>query len=218
MKNEPGEFSMISMMIAPTTYSFAMTAGSLLIEETALFASSYLQTKDWDQAKRILIRQPPFRTWKQMTFKIKFNLIRRRLVHLSDHLLQFAQEDEAARPMIYYLAACQEHQILADFVMEVVRDHYLHFRRKVTDEDLSVFFLQKMDDHPEMENLSKNTLTKVKQVMVRILAETGIFSSRSDRVITKPYITHQLALTLQQESSQYLKYLLWSDPEIQQLI
>ncbi|MCB0669875.1 MAG: DUF1819 family protein [Saprospiraceae bacterium] len=206
------------MMTAPITYSFNLTSGSLLLAETKEFASSYLQTKDWDQSRGILLTQSPYRTWKKETFRKKFTLIRRRLGHLSDPLLTLAIQNEAVGPSIFYLAACEEHLILADFVLEVVRDHYLQFRREITNEDISVFFLQKMDEHPEIENMTRNTLTKVKQVMVRILAETGIFGSSSDRIITKPYITHKLALTLLQENSQYLRYLLWSDPEIEKLM
>jgi len=184
--------------------------------ETKAIVEIYLKTKDWEEVFEIAKEHEVFRGVKLPTYKTKVPLIRNRIEKLPFDLLDNDFEDEELC-LLFYIACCEYHEYLKDLVIELVYEKYLILQPQLTEDDYRSFLYSKMDKHPELETVTEKTLYKIRQVVMRILADAGILESTKNWRICKPYISDYLANKLKEHNKQYLQYLLWTDYEINQL-
>ena len=176
----------------------------------------YLENDDWDKVKQVSRSRDYFKSVKDKTFDTKFGLIKSRLEMLPKHLWFEMTEYEDFIHLLY-LATCLKHQFFSDFVLEVVREEYLLFKTKLTEDHFRSFLYSKMDDHSEIEDLKEYTQNKIRQNFMRILSEVDMLQSTRSWIISKPLLSDFLVSVVAQENNNYLKYYLWSDYEIDNL-
>jgi len=198
------------------TYNFSITKGSIYFRETKAIVETYVQIKDWEGVFESVKEHEVFRGVKLPTFKTKFPLIKNRIETLPVDLIEQDFDDDEWL-LVFYIACCEYHEYLKDLVLDLIYEKYLILQPQLTEDDYRSFLFNKMDEQPELEAVTTNTLYKIRQVVMLILADAGVLDSTKSWRIQKPYTSDYLASKLKEHNKLYLKYLLWTDYEINQL-
>ena len=68
--------------------------------------------------------------------------------------------------------------MIADFMTDVVRERIEDKRETLSYGDFDSFVMEKSVDHPELGSASEYTLYKTKQVLFRLMKESGFFLNK----------------------------------------
>ena len=104
-----------------------------------------------------------------------------------------------------FLSICKTYGFIRDFTIEVLRDKYLVFDYEISDGDYFSFFRQKVDQHPEMEDLTEETEKKIKQVTFKILEQAGIIESVKTKTIQAQIIDQSVIDVITKDHTDWLK-------------
>lgn len=197
-------------------YRLSFTTGSLFLLESVKIARLYREEKDWRNIDRRILRENILQKKTVATQKRQVREIKRRLDNLSPESLDYlaSAELEAAR-FLLLLAVVKTYDFIFEFIDEVVRSKFLLFDTIILEADYARFFEAKEALHPELSSISESSRAKIKEVLFRILAESGLIASSKNWQITPPYISEKIIELVIREDAKYLKAFLLSDKDIQ---
>ena len=206
------------VMPPESPYSFSFTTGALFVPETLAIARQFARTPDWKSVaastrSENLLRQ---RTAASTTRMLRE--IRHRLDELSpaelDHLVG---ADPADQRLLLFIAACRRYRFIAEFTAEVLFPKTHTAETQLYPGDLTRFIDDRSLNAPEVEKLTDKSRAKVRQVMLRILAEAGLIDSTSSRKLQRPMPGRTLAGLIAKNDLKQLRWLLLSEQEIRQI-
>lgn len=199
-------------------YSFSFIAGALYLPETVAVAAVMRGGHDWKEvarqaAENNLIRQRTIASRTRVLREIRY-----RLQQLSSKELGFLCEaDIRDQRFLLFLAVCQRFRFIREFVDEVLRPKVLALDTQLYPADFAKFIDRKGAEAPEVEKLTDKSLAKVKQVLVRMLAEAGLLDSTSSQRLTPRLPSRALARLIAETDANRLRLLLLSDADIRQI-
>ena len=166
-------------------YNFSFTSGTLMPTEMSILASEYIRVKEWDIVQRECAMGTllTFRTLMTCR-KIGAILISRLKEFSLTELNYFVKTGVEEAKIFCWVAVCRRYTFIRDFMVEVVREHYLCGMREVTYSNYASFFNGKAQFHPEMEGLSDHTQSKIRQMVFKMMTEAGIIESKTHIVPT----------------------------------
>jgi len=179
-------------------YNGEIVAGSLLIPESRKIAHLLInganKTK-WHQAivvDNILQKRSPAAAKRQA------KLIRNRLELMEPELWALVNKGSSDVVTQALLAAAIKHsRFLGDFMDKIIREHWRTFTPKISNKDWETLFETCAQIEPDILEWSKTTMSKLRQVIFRILAEAKyIDGTRSLKL---------LPVSIVPEVHQYLK-------------
>jgi hypothetical protein len=112
------------------------------------------------------------------------------------------------------LSICRRFAFIREFVEEVVRAKALALETHLTPGDFVRFFDLKGAEAPEVDALTEKSRDKVRQVLIRMLAEGGVLNSTSEMGIQRPSPSSGLIALVSKKIPADLKVFLLSDTEI----
>jgi len=134
---------------------------------------------------------------------------RDRLETLSrDELALLADGPFDEQKYISLVAFARQYRFFYDFMVEVIAEKVSVFDFTLTDMDYNVFVNRKAVEHPKIENLTTNTLNKVKQQIFKVLEQGGILNNVRDRQIQVPLLSESFIQLLSDTNPMDLKLLL----------
>ena len=149
-------------------YDFSFTAVSLRINEMGLVAKAIKDETDVDYVNDL-------GAGKSSTGKRMLREFKKRLSFLTEKEVEILiNGDFIAKRQIAFVSICKTYAIIKDFVIEVLREKLLVYDHQISEGDYISFYRRKLDLHERMESLSITTEKKVRQVIFRILAESGL--------------------------------------------
>ena len=97
-----------------------------------------------------------------------------RLKNLKDPSLieAIAQQPQDVSKQLCLYAMMKQHRLVFDFMLTVIGEKYRQQNYTFGKMDLNVFFLRLQEQDDSVATWSDTTITKIKQVLVRILVET----------------------------------------------
>jgi hypothetical protein len=116
-----------------------------------------------------------------------------------------------------FLAVCKHLAYIRDFTIEVIRDKVLMFDYQLNESDYNSFLNTKMISHPELEGFSSSTLKKAKQVMYRILEQSGIINNPKEKKILHQILLQDVVKAIRIDNPEWFKIFMISDIEIKEL-
>lgn len=159
-------------------YNAQISAGSLLLKESREIAKLLLDQADdtaWHRAlvvDNILQKKSPSSALRMA------RLIRNRLEPMDKaHWLLVLDRDRVVALQALLLATINHSQMLNDFIQEVVREHYRTFKQQLTLSDWCNFLEVCENRDQAVAGWSETTKKKLRQVIIRILAEAGYLKS-----------------------------------------
>lgn len=162
-------------------YNAQISAGSILLKESREIAKLLIDQADETAWHRALVVDNILQKKSPSSALRMARLIRNRLEPMDKaHWMLVLDRDRVVALQALLLAAINHSQMLNDFIEEVVSEHYRTFKQNLTLSDWSNFLEVCESRDQEVAGWSEATKKKLRQVIIRILAEAGYLeSSRS---------------------------------------
>lgn len=199
-------------------YSLSFTAASLMNFETEQVALLYLEHKDWDIVKDLIVDDNILQKGTISTRKREFAEIKKRLTNITDEDLEFMSNCTTDELKLYCLFLCSKtYRLIFEFISEVTREKYLMFDYSILDSDYVRFIDSKVMSSNKLQNITEKTEYKIKQVIFRILEQSTLIDSAKLRNIQKPYISEELENIVAKNNPIFLSSFLYTNAEIQNI-
>lgn len=196
------------MIMIEKKYEFSFTASSLRVSDMIQFAQLYLTNNEIDIGLT-----------KESTNKRIVSEFKKRIDSLTiSQQKMLIESDYLTQKQILFLSVCKSYGIIRDFVVEVIRENYLLMNYNISDYEFSSFLRRKEVQHDELNEISENTKSKVKQVLFKILEQGGIINTVKDREIQLQILNRSLIEVIVRDNPEWLKVFLFSDRDIQNMI
>lgn len=202
-------------MVTKNRYSFSFTGASALISETLVVAEEYIRLGDWQKVRVSVHENNLMSKTKQNTSNRIYNELKKRLEQLTTeqlNLLVDGSPDESKA--IILLSLLKTYAFFNDFVIEIIRNKYLLFNNILLESDYSSFFNSKAVTYNELNEITDKTAYKVKQVLFKMLEQVGLINSLKEGIITKPFLSDEVIVSIINDDPSFLVGFLYSDAEI----
>jgi len=158
----------------------SFTTGSLFFQESLGVASVYLHSNDWHFVRKKILSENILQSRTQNTLKRICREVVSRLNILSDSEIKFfvnaSSQDQA---YFLWLAVCRRYTFIADFAIEVLREHYITLKKYLIYEDFDSFFNRKSEWHLELDAITPATRAKLRQVLFKMLREADLLTANN---------------------------------------
>jgi len=190
-------------------YDFGFTALSLRVKELVIVAEANKNKKDLDIVQKI--GNGKISSGKR--FLVEIN---KRLDSLTDEQLHvLVTGDFFEQKQIAFLSVCKVYGFIRDFVIEVCREKVLVFDYKLTEGEYLSFFRQKLETYTKMQEFTKGTHEKIRQVLFRTLEEAGILDNIKNKEIQPQLVDSKLMRVIANDDKEWLKLFFVSDIDIE---
>ncbi len=170
---------MISSYYAPDhKYRMSFTVGGLMLNESIVIAQAYRPGETWACARKRLLAQGTSSLPKLASQTRALREVYDRVGHLSDaerHCLS-TDADRAEQQAMMWLAICRTYRFVYEFAVEVIGERYQSWRLDLGLDVFDRFLSEKAESDTGLAELSPSTCAKLRQVLFRILRETGLIS------------------------------------------
>jgi hypothetical protein len=171
-------------------YNGDLVAGSLLIPESRKIASLMLNgvnENEWRKAiesENVLQKRNPLSSIRQS------RLIKKRLSTMDSELWRIIAESPLDVTTQALLAASIKHsRILGDFMLNVIKENWRIYRKNITLSDWNNFIDHCAQIDPGITSWTESTQKKLRQVVLRILAEAK-YVDNTRKLNLLPVIIH----------------------------
>ena len=199
-------------------YIFSYTAATLMLHETDEVMKKYLEYKDWEKVKDLVVEENIMQKQSVSSRKRVFAEIKRRIESLTSEQLEYVNEANSSdiRNLIF-LSILKTYKFIFEFMAEVISKKVLMFDYKILNSDYETFFESKKYAVEQLENITEATQYKLKQVLFRILEEAMIIDNTKSKNILKPYLSGEVIELIVKDNPIYLKAFLYTDYEIEKM-
>lgn len=182
-------------VMADLKYNMSFTAGGLFLLESLPVAEAYLQFRNWEKVKELVLAENTIQS-KTNASLVRFNReIVSRLQLLTDEQIKLLVEGSIGeRKLILWVAICRKHKFINDFAIEVIREKFLQLNYKVAYKDFDIFFNKKSEWHDELDQLTDSSKNKLRQVLFRMLREADILLDNDE--INRVHLTSKFIETM----------------------
>lgn len=191
-----------------TRYDLGFTGSTLRLDRLLVVARAMLAGDDRDLTDEL--GNGKMATGRRMLIELK-----KRLGTLTlDQLSLLVHGDLRSQKQLALLAVCKAYPFIRDFILEVVREKALVFDMQLTDGEYLTFARRKTDLHPELEYVTPITLNKMRQVVIKVLAQSGLVDNVRSKVIQQQVLAPDLVRCIRADSPDWLKLYLVKDRDI----
>ncbi len=199
-------------------YSFSFLTGALYLPESLAVAELARTEHDWAKVLHHASEDNLLKQRKSASRTRLLREIRYRLQQLSREELAFLCEAGSRdQRQLLFIAICRRFRFIREFVEEVLRPKATALDVQLYPADFARFFDRKGAESPEVDQLTPKSTAKIKQVLVRMLAEAGLLDSTASQRIVRPVPSKALVNLVAKTDSMHLRCLLLSDIDIRQL-
>ncbi len=155
----------------------SFTAGSLFHRESVSLAKLYLDCRDWNVVRDVVIADNLLQARTLNTLKRVCREVLSRIQTLSYDTLEFFVEGNSQEQgYLLWLAICRRYNFIADFAVEVLRERYISLKTDVTYDDFDSFFNRKSEWHCELDDLTQTTREKLRQILFKMLRQADLLA------------------------------------------
>lgn len=200
-------------------YNLGFTAASLRLELARIVAEAYAATGDWEAAKECVLSHNALQTRSASSAIRMERELRQRLRTLTDEQLRLliSAPSDSAMAMAW-LAACKYSAFLFDFAAQVLRTKLDLLDPVLRPSDYEAFVTDQSPQHPELDQLSPSTKTKIRTVLITMLREVRILvPDRPGLLIQRPFIPANVLAAILADNRRWLAGFLMPDAEIMAL-
>lgn len=162
------------------SYKLSFTAASLMLVESVKVAQIYFECGNWDTTREVLISNNLLQSRTlARTKRIIQELVLRLSVLSENQLTSLVEGNLEEQRLLLWFIVCKYYSYIREFSIEVLHERFLAMQRLLTEEDYNAFYLHKVDDHPELEEITESTRTKLRTQVFRMLREAGLINSEN---------------------------------------
>lgn len=183
-------------------YALSFTAASLRLPETVIVARCILEQNDLKEASRIVRTENllGLRSVKS-GHRIGGELMKRLETLSQDELRLFVFGSYPLQRVWAWIAICRTYSLIAEFMRDVVLPGFMIGRMKLENADFDRFVEGKVSTHPELLEVSEQTLGKLRQTLFKMLVEAEIVTK--DKEIIPSALPPQILETVSHDDFVY---------------
>ena len=191
--------------ITQQEYSASLTAEPLLYSETKTLAELLLQGEPLESIKQRNLQKNLIMHKRTGSLKRVTTPIIRRLKAMPDDILQaFLESDDYNAKIILLYIICNTDRLVRDFITSIYGDKVLIQSDKIVKADIEQYFESVYSESDKLLNCSDQTKAKLKQTLMKILADAGLVTKQgSDFPITTPIISERTRSTILADGGDY---------------
>jgi hypothetical protein len=141
--------------------------------------------------------------------------MRQRLETLThDQMVLLTQATVEDRTAIAWLATCKRIRFAFEFAAEVLRDKLASHDAVLRPSDYESYVENKCLPHPELARLKPTSKNKIRQVLLKMLAEAGLLAKGTALSIQRPALSPAVVRVIAADSPHWLAAFLVPDSEI----
>ncbi|MCP4689018.1 MAG: DUF1819 family protein [Desulfobacterales bacterium] len=187
------------------TYNGEIVAGSLLVWDSRQIARLLLEHPDEEAWRRAIVVENILRKRGPVTAKRLARLIRNRLGLMKPELWKLVADGSAELAAQATLAAAIKHsRLIGDFMDTVIRGHWRTFTRKISVKDWKEFLDACVQLDPRVDGWTDATRTKLRQIVFKILVESGYVENVKSLKITPVSLFPEIREHLIRNSENYV--------------
>ena len=200
----------------PDRYNFSFIGVSLRPELARIVAEHYLAAGDWEEAKKRILSSNALQSRTTAAAVRLERELRQRLRTLTDDQLSWlAQATTDDGVAMTWLAACKSSPFIFDFAVEVLREKIATHDTVLRYSDYESYIGGKVGMHPELGLLSDGSMVKVKQILLRMLAEASMLGAGAALgVLRRPVLSPTVVRLIVADNPRWLAAFLVPDVEI----
>lgn len=196
-------------------YQLSMTAAALRYHESKIVAEVFIEIGDWNLTQNQVLSENLLQKSTSVTAKREFGEIKNRLMTLSaDQLRAFTAANLTELKYLAFLSCIKYYRLLNDFMTEVVRTKIQMFDYQILESDWANFIESKKQHIEKIGHSSESTLKKIRQVIFKMLADTGIIDDIKMKIIQPPLLSREFTTLVCQDNPNLLAAFLMSDTDI----
>jgi hypothetical protein len=193
----------------------SFTAGALLQRASLAVARIEVEVGDWNTVRERVLDE---NLLKMRTVSASKRILREvvsRLKHLTEaQRALLLTGTRVEQKHLLWLAICNRYRFIYEFAVEVVREKFLRFDLTLTYDDFDIFFNNKAEWHPELENLAESTRKKLREVTFKMMREADLLTE--DDQILPAMLTPRTVEVIAADSPAHLAIFPISPAEIQE--
>jgi hypothetical protein len=161
-------------------YRMSFSVGGLMLNESLAIARAYRVGEPWVGARERLLAQGTSSLPKLASQTRALREVYDRIGRLTDaerHYLS-TEADRAEQQAMMWLAICRTYRFVHEFAVEEINERYQSWRFDLGHEIFDRFLAEKAECDLSLAELSLSTRAKLRQVLFRILCESGLRSAK----------------------------------------
>ena len=169
----------LKALITASPYNAAMTREQFLFYEMRTTAKLMNEGLDKNEVVERIVSENLFQYPTEKSVRKMALACIRRLESMEDDTLIAAiatQPSDVAKQVCLYAMMCQ-YRLVWDFMLTVVGDKYRKLDSSFSKMDLNVFFMRLQEQDDWVATWSNSTITKVRQVLMKMLIENEYLDS-----------------------------------------
>ena len=191
-------------VIAVPRYNAEIVAGALMLAESRQIALRLLEGVTDSELKRLLVEENILQKRSPSTALRQAALIKKRLQLVNaDLLVVIANGTREVATQALLAAAIKHKRLLGDFMLRVVKEHWLAYEKQLKRSDWPRFLEECQHIDPTVLMWSKATRQKIGQVVVRCLIEARYIDGARSLKITPVHIYGEVSDYLRRNDEQY---------------
>lgn len=196
-------------MLLENTYDFSFTGLSLRMKDMVKVAVAQTQNLDFNAVQEI--GNGNTKTTKNFLYDInkRLNALTEEQLHL------LINGDIYTQKQIAFLSMCKVHGYIRDFVVEVLREKVLVYDYQISEGEYLTFFRGKLEMHSKMNEFSELTHKKIRQVLFKVLEQTGLIDDIKSKEIQPQVIDDRVIRAIATDNKEWLKIFFMSDMDIE---
>jgi hypothetical protein len=198
------------------SYNLGFTAASLRPELARIVAEHYLETGDWAAAKERILSTNALQCRSASSAVRMEGELRQRLGTLTqDQVVLLANSTADDRAAMAWLAALKHIKFVFEFATEVLREKLAAHDQVLRHSDYETYLENKEASHPELARMTASSKNKIRQVLMRMLAEAGLLERGAALgEIKRPVLSPAALQAITSDSPRWLAGFLVPDAEI----
>ena len=186
-------------------YNAEIVAGALMISESRQIARRLLEGVTDSELKKLLVEDNILQKRSPSTALRQAALIKKRLKLVNGELLGvIADGTREVSTQALLAAAIKHNKLLGDFMLRVVKEHWLAYEKQLKRSDWPRFMEECQHIDPTVLAWSKATRQKIGQVVVRCLIEARYVDSARSLHITPVHLYGEVLDYLRRNDEQYV--------------
>lgn len=166
-------------MASMSKYRMSFSVGGLMVNESVALARHCHPDETWPEARARLLSE-------SISSFPKLASQTRVLREIFDRVSQLTQEeraflleeaDRSEQQALIWLAVCRTYAFVREFAIEVIEERFLSWRLDLRHGAFDRFLAEKAEFDTTLSELSPSTCAKLRQVLFRILRESGVLST-----------------------------------------
>ena len=193
-----------------TKYYAGLTGEPFLFSESRILAGFLAEGEDIELLRKRNVEENLIMHKKIGSLKRVSTPIFRRITTMSPNMLKvFTGSDIDTSRIALLVSIAKTDRIVRDFLVDVYADKLATKASKIDRADIERYFESVYTEEPLIRDRSEQTKSKLKQQLMKIMAEAGLVKKQADGfAITRPNITTRLANQLTADGDgEYLKAL-----------